>query len=252
MTNPAQFPFVAKTDLGTAFYMQNGKLMVAVGASADANNVAATTGTDGKVSVTAANIQKNQVTYSLVVDGVNKLIKLAGSDGTGTTVSTQTIEAIINDVAINGSLVTFADSTSPTNKISVDFSKFLTSLITANSTSASIYGDGHTTPFTVNITVDPVSGNLIKVGANGVSVNSADILSLLNSNIINNLTSNNNTMTSSINGVTSNAKIINSNSLVNFADTTGNITSSVNGVQANASAAIITDLSGNIILTGFA
>ena len=252
MTNPAQFPFVAKTDLGPVFYMQNGKLMVAVGASTDNTNVEATTGSDGKVSVTAANIQSNQITYSLIVDSQNKLVKLAGSDGTSTTVSTETIEAIIDDIAVNGSVVTFADSTNPSGKITVDFSKFLTSLMSANSTSATIYGDGHTVPFTVNLTVDPVSGNLLKIGANGVSVNSSDILSLLNSNITNSLSSNGNTMTSSVNGITSNAKIVNSNSLTNFADTTGNITSSVNGVNANAAAAIITDLSGNIILTGFA
>jgi hypothetical protein len=277
-TPATQIKVVAQTDLGPEFTYTGGKLHVAVGPSTDTANVAATAGSDGKVSVTAAAIKTNQITYSLSVDGTNKLVKLTGSDGSSTSVSTQTIEATINNLNVNGSVVKFVDAVTPTNTLNVDFSTFLTTLMKANSNSTSTTGDGKTTPFTVNVNIDPVTGNILKLGTAGLSVNTSDILAILNANIVHTFSSSVNTMTSTVNGVTvsapivnshtvssaantltsavngvtSTTPIINSNTLINNAATTGNIENTTNGVLAGAKAVTFTDLAGNTLGSAFA
>ena len=238
---------VTPGDMGPEFYIENGKWKVNTGISTDPGNLLAL-GTDNKVNLTADTIKANQKTYIISLDVPNGKIKLTDSAGGESYIDTSVMQGTMDDVAISAdnSSITFIDKQA--NKtLAVDFSSFLTAVAKANTTAIALTGDGSAAaPLTATLTVDPLAGNLLKVGVNGAKVDPADILALLSANTTSSLTSNGNTMTSTVNGVTSNASIINSNTITTDS-AASKIKSTVNGIEASANAVRLVDTNNNPI-----
>lgn len=236
---------VTPSNLGAEFSIVNGKWRVGTGVSTDATNILST-GTDSKALLTADVIKANQKTYIISLDVPNGKIKLTDSTGGESYIDTSVMQGTMDDIAISAdnSTITFIDKQA--NKtLAVDFSSFLTAVAKASTNAIALTGNGTAaSPLTATLTVDPLAGNLLKVGVNGAKVDPADILALLSANTTSSLTSTGNTMTSTVNGIVSNASIINSNTITTDSSTS-KIKSTVNGIEATANAVRLVD-SNNI------
>ena len=249
-----QIPIVQPSDLGAQFVLDPASTkwkIVGVGPASEAGNLLVA-GTDGAPLLTKSAVQSNQITYTFAFNSSTKLIDLI--DSTGSIVSSinpAVFQGELDGVSINNSQVTFSDTVAG-HALSVDFSTFLTKVALANTNAIGLSGDGTAlNPLTASLTVDPVAGNLVKVGVNGVSVNTADILALLNSATTVGLTSSANTLSLTVDGHTATANIINSNSL-SVDSANGVINSSVNGIAATAGAVELVDSAGTHIAYAFA
>jgi len=241
---------VTPGNLGPQFSLLGGKWQITGGGvSGDTGNLLSL-GTDSAPLLTAEAVKLNQLTYTFTYDSVANELVLIDSDGARSNVPIQSLEASLDEVAVSGTQITFADKDSPNETLVVDFSTFLTAVARANTNAINISGDGTAgNPLTMDLVIDPNANNLLTVGVAGAMVDSNDILAILNANITNSISTSNNTITSTVNGVTDTATIVNSNVLaVNL--TTDTIDSAVNGVTASLDAVELVDSNDVHIMYG--
>lgn len=97
-----------------------------------------------------------------------------------TTISMVGLDAKMDDIDVNGSVITFKDSNKDdANTLRVDFGEFIKTITTANSNAIKVTGDGKETPLTVNFVVDPSDDNLLSVSLTGAKVSKSDLLAVL-------------------------------------------------------------------------
>jgi hypothetical protein len=175
---------VTPSDLGSEFTFSGGKWHVNAngGVSSDVGNVL-TLGSDNKAMLTENVVKSNQLTYSLSLDSANGKIVLTDSSGASSYISAAVLQGSMDDVDINadGTSITFVDKENARN-VTINFSTFLTAVSKANTNAIALSGDGKASPLTATLIIDPIAGNLLKVGVNGAYVSTSDIIALLNSN----------------------------------------------------------------------
>lgn len=175
------------------------------------------------------NVEAKYKMYSFATDTFDILTATLVSE-----VNMGVFHAELDDISIplGSSVITFIDKT--TNETIVfDTSSPIFSIMKANTNAIQLSGNGKDSALSATLVIDPSTDNLLKVNVNGAIVNKQDILAILNSNpstfITNSLTSENNTLTSTVNGQTETADIIN-NLELNINSATSRLTLNVNGV----------------------
>lgn len=127
--------------------------------------------------------------YNLVQDNATRTIKLYEYTGEVfqsdaatliTTVSMVGLDAKIDDISVEGTVVTFTDANKPDNNtLRIDFGEFIKTVTTANSQAITVSGDGKTDPLTFDLRLDPAADNMLSVGVTGLKVSRSDLLAVL-------------------------------------------------------------------------
>lgn len=156
--------------------------------STDATN-AIVAGTDGAAFLAASNLKK----YRIVQDPLTSSILLyeyTGDDfevSTATLLDTVSVSLLIDDIAISGTILTFTDIQSKQSLI-FDTALPLYSIFSEASSSITATGNGKDTALVLDLVVDPVLGNLLKVSASGAAVDTADVIAAVNTHLTQTLT----------------------------------------------------------------
>lgn len=128
--------------------------------------------------------------YRLIQDTVNRKIKLyeyLENDGFDESYATLIDEVdmvafdlAIDDVGVDNSVLSFFDEQTQ-QTLTFDVNSVIYQILTANTATAKLSGDGKSTPLEMDVVVDPSSDNLLKITTSGLSLDKNDLLALLNS-----------------------------------------------------------------------
>ena len=157
--------------------------------SADGGNVLVK-GSDGKALLTPAGVQAAQSRYALAIDSTKKIIQLMRSDNGAAPVVDTSVNTAVFDVSVTGATIDnngnlILQESNGGGTVTVSLSSYLTTVAFLASQSTTVSGAGTAAnPLEINLKVDAtVAGNLVKISANGVKVDPADVVALINNSI---------------------------------------------------------------------
>ncbi|WP_345815246.1 hypothetical protein AAGS40_23155 [Paraburkholderia sp. PREW-6R] len=149
------------------------------GPSSDAGNVLVS-GTDGKALLTDAAVKQHQTVTQQSWDAVNKVLTFTNEAGQTLTVNLAAVDAHLAGATLQAGVLVL-QGTDGEPDVQIDLTAFLQAVSASSGLGITVSGTGTAqSPLQVSVALDPIDGNLLRAGQNGLSVRveAADVAGL--------------------------------------------------------------------------